>query len=88
MIIAEIALLILSVVRLFVPIGLGYSLDNLYLMVISSVSLNFVLVFAVLLFILLLLHLLTKKTKKVYTDTKTDVVIIVATIIALFLSIL
>lgn len=88
MIIAEIALLILSVVRLFIPIGLGYSFDNLYLMVISSVSLNFVLVFAVLLFILLLLHLLTKKTKKVYTDTKTDVVIIVATIIALFLSIL
>lgn len=87
-VIAEIILLISCLIRLLVPFTFGLSSKNIYIMVISSISHNFVFIYLIILILLLLLKAIEKKTKKPLTDNKTDMIFIVSAIIVLVLSLL
>lgn len=87
-VIAEIVLLLACLIRLLVPFTFGLSSKNIYIMVISSISHNFVFVYLIILILLLLLKATEKKTKKPLTDNKTDMLFIISVIIVLVLSLL
>lgn len=84
----ELIILVLCILRLNFPISIGFAQQNMYVMVVNSIAINFVFVWAVMFCVLVLLHIIGKRVKRNLTDTKTDAVCIITSIITLILSIL
>lgn len=87
-IIVEAILAVLCILRLFTPISLGVAGRNLYLFFINGISINFLLIWAIMMFLLAMFHIIGIKQKRTFSDLKVDVVVIVATVITLGISIL
>lgn len=87
-IIIEALLTVLCVLRLFTPVSLGVAGKNLYLFMIHGVSINFIFIWAIMMFILTMFHVIGIRQKRTFTDLKADIIMITATVITLIISIL